>query len=107
MRRLSTIFLTTGVAAGAIGAVGIATGTWANLPPAVIRAMAMALPFVLAGALLVIGAVLGRVAHRSAAPPSPRPDTMVRAPLALGDAALAMPVRQPADATPIPRERAT
>lgn len=107
MRRLSTLFLTTGVAVGVLGALGLAAGAWANLPPAAIRALAMALPFVLAGALLAIGAVLGRVAHRSAAAPPPRPDTQAPTPHALGGAAPASPVRPPAEAMPIPRGRAT
>ena len=77
MRRLATVLQATGAAIAAIGALGLAMGAWANLPPAVVRAIALALPFVLGGMLLAVGARVGRAATRSAAdrPAGDRPAT--------------------------------
>ena len=75
MRRLSTLLLVAGALVGLLGVFGVFAGAWANLPPAAVKAVAMSLPFVLGGALLAVGALLGRVAAR-------RPPVAPRRPLA-------------------------
>jgi hypothetical protein len=64
MRRLSTFLLYAGTAICLLGAAGYLYGAWANLSAAAVRAIAMTLPFVVGGLLLVIGAMVGRAARR-------------------------------------------
>lgn len=106
MRRLATVLQATGAAIAAVGALGLAMGAWANLPPAAVRAIALALPFVLGGMLLTVGALVGRAATRAAAdrpatdrPAGDRPATGVAPELGAGQPP-ADPVRQRAHVTP-------
>ena len=82
-----------GVAAGAFGALLLGMGAWVNMPAALVIAIAKALPFVVAAALLALGAVVRRrtVRRQSAAAP----------PAELGDGAAPAPARRAAH-----RERA-
>lgn len=65
MKRLSSMVLAAGVAACVAGVAGLAAGAWVNLPPRAIRGIAMTLPFVLGGTLLLVGALIGRVSRRA------------------------------------------
>ena len=64
MRRLSNLLLYGGVAICALGVAGLIGGMWVSLPPAAVRRIAMALPFAVGGALLIVGAIVGRAARR-------------------------------------------
>ena len=57
--------LAAGAAVAGLGGVLLATGAWVNLPPEAVVAIAKALPFVLGGALMAVGAVLRRGAARA------------------------------------------
>ncbi len=65
MRRISNFLLYAGAGICVLGAIGVAGGMWVNLPPHAVRMIAMALPFVLGGALLITGAVIGRATRRA------------------------------------------
>lgn len=71
MRRLSSLLLYAGVGICALGVAGLVGGMWLNLPPEVVRRIAMALPFVVGGALLIVGALVGRAARRPEVPVRP------------------------------------
>jgi hypothetical protein len=57
--------LAAGAAAAGAGGVLLATGAWEKLPPEAVVAIAKALPFVLGGAFIAVGAVLRRGAARA------------------------------------------
>ena len=62
MRRPSAgdLLMWAGVAVGAGGALLLGMGAWVSMPPALVVAIAKALPFVVAAALLALGAVVRR-----------------------------------------------
>jgi hypothetical protein len=64
MRRLSSFLIYAGGAVCLVGAAGYLYGAWANLSASAVRAIAMTLPFVIGGLLLVVGAMVGRAARR-------------------------------------------
>lgn len=62
-----------GLAVGAFGALLLGMGAWLSMPPRMVIVIAQALPFVVAAALLALGAVVRRrtVRRQSAgAPPA-------------------------------------
>lgn len=66
MRRgVGDVLMWAGAAVGVVGAVLLAMGAWMNLPPALVIAIAKALPFVVAAALLTLGAIMRRHARRA------------------------------------------
>lgn len=71
MRRLSSLLLYTGVGVCVLGVIGFAGGMWVNLSAEAVRRIAMALPFALGGVLLVVGALVGRVARHPTPPGRP------------------------------------
>jgi len=80
VRRNTTMRAPTGTAliwaGGAVAAGGgflLANGAWLNLPPEVIVVLAKALPFVVGGAAMAIGAVVRRGALQSRARERPGP----------------------------------
>ena len=64
-RSVGDLLMWLGAAVGAGGGVLLAMGAWVHLPQALIVAIAKALPFVVAAALLAIGAVVRRSAMRA------------------------------------------
>jgi hypothetical protein len=69
MRRLSAVLLLLGAGAAALGAAAVVGIERIDLPPEAVRAIAAALPaavLLLGVVLLVVGALLGRVAHHEA-----------------------------------------
>jgi hypothetical protein len=65
-RGIGDVLMWAGAAVGAFGALLLGLGAWMNLPPALVIAIAKALPFVVAAALLTLGAILRRHARRTA-----------------------------------------
>ena len=66
MRRLSNVLLCAGLAVCCLGVLGLTTGVWFNLSQRAVRAIAMALPFVVGAVLLVVGAMVGRAGRDAA-----------------------------------------
>ncbi|MGZ9194676.1 MAG: hypothetical protein ACXW65_20650 [Gemmatirosa sp.] len=64
-RSVGDLLIWAGAAVGAGGGVLLAMGAWVHLPTAVVIVIAKALPFVVAAALLTIGAVVRRSALRA------------------------------------------
>ncbi len=89
-RSVGDLLVWAGAAIGVGGAVLVAIGAWVHLPPALVILIAKALPFVVAAALLAIGAIVRRSALR--APPPPPPSLGGGQPPA-GDVAASTPVR--------------
>jgi hypothetical protein len=102
MRRLSSVLLLLGAFAAILGVAGATYGAWVNLPPEAVRAIAMSLPFVVGALLLVVGAVVGRLATREAARAGHVP-SRPEAPAQLGPSTLP----HASVAQPSARERAT
>lgn len=57
-----TALLWAGAAVACFGGALLATGAWVALPPAAVVVLAKALPFVVGGALMTVGAILRRSA---------------------------------------------
>ena len=66
MNRLSNFLIYSGVGIAVLGTIGYAVGGWINLPAEVVRVIAFALPFVVGGGLMGLGAMLGRTARKEA-----------------------------------------
>ena len=67
MRRgVGDLLMWAGAAVGALDALLLVLGAWVHLPPALVIAIAKALPFLVAVALLALGAVTRRQARRIA-----------------------------------------
>ena len=66
MRRIGRVLMFAGLAVWIGGSTIVASHAWLNLPPQVLRALAMLLPFVVGGGLLVLGAMVVRAANREA-----------------------------------------
>jgi hypothetical protein len=67
-RSVGDLLIWAGAAVGAGGGVLLAMGAWMHLPAALVVVIAKALPFVVAAALLTIGAVVRRSALRTRGP---------------------------------------
>ena len=65
-RGVGDVLMWAGAAVGALGALLLGLGAWMNLPPALVVAIAKALPFIVAAALMALGAVTRRHARRTA-----------------------------------------
>ena len=67
MRRgVGDVLMWAGAAVGALGALLLGIGAWLHLPPALVIAIAKALPFIVAAALMALGAITRRHARRTA-----------------------------------------
>lgn len=78
--RLGTVLTVGGAVIGVVGALAVASGAYAYLPPAVLKAAAYKLVLIASLALIAAGAVVRRVERREAAdaerkesPPLPSP----------------------------------
>ena len=67
MNRVSNFLIYSGLGIAVLGTVGYAVGGWINLPDQIVKAIAFALPFLVGGTLMGLGAVIGRTARREAA----------------------------------------
>lgn len=105
-RSVGDLLMWLGAAVGAGGGVLLAMGAWVHLPQALIIAIAKALPFVVAVALLAIGAVVRRSALRAGPAHPPVLGTGDAARLAARDAAGAIGEGAPRAADLRPRTSA-
>ena len=66
MKRIGRMLMLAGLAV-CLGGAGLAViDAYIHLPPEAVKAIAMVLPFVVGGGLLVVGAAMGRAATRDA-----------------------------------------
>ncbi len=66
MRRIARLFMFAGFTV-CVGGAGLwVIDAYIHLPPEAVKAIAMMLPFVMGGGLLVVGAFMGRAATRDA-----------------------------------------
>jgi hypothetical protein len=66
MKRIARLLMLAGLAV-CLGGAGLAViDAYIHLPPEAVKAIAMLLPFVIGGAMLVVGAIMGRAASREA-----------------------------------------